>query len=774
MNEITRNSRKEGVALILVIGMLALLMVLGVAFAIYMRTERVASGAFRNDVWGRQLVTVALNRAIEMANANTTNRYPQWDVLVSPGTDYVGTPMTMGMLSNFPCGGLVANSACATPNGPDSVTLASNAPSVSTGVVVNLRDLSYGLITNVSGQTLYHTALSGGVANVWSAGDGCRILQPAWTNIPTASGGGRVGFVVINCSGLLDVNYAGGASRQMGGSGQEIQLGNLPDVVDTNLLTTYRVKPFETMQELTACGNGLFGRRPTSFVCFSAMPTNSAVVNIGGSASSLINEMVEIKKAFTNSYTGNAEYNSLFTRFLPADADLLYSNLIDYVDDDVIPGNLGDAASSGHPEGPCVEPIWMANEVCVSNVVVFTPTDPSLTNFVVRGTNWTGVEYIFPFMGRSGSQKTKFIPSVTISPVSGSVVTTIAGTRTFSPYAALGIIAGSMIPDYQVKFSPCPMAKDGQTVPSSDIPVAVTTNKFHVNVTISYQSKVVDIVSNIPDISVSMNTTFSGPPNNIYTSRGIASMECLDPRMNYDATKWLSSSASSMGAVNGRTTNQWANPLLARKDRDSLMYVRNGPIQTAGELGYLFLGQEWETVRLVPNGSGPLMGKMHPVLDYFTASQPTNGVYKGIVNVNSKNRDVMTSLIKNMPTGTPTNSPLSDDDVNSLVDYMIARSTTNEFAALSELGTVPFTNYYPAAATNWLDREAFARNLSGLVGVQQRYYLILLYAEATKIAPDGKVSVVVSSKGIAEVWQDPLPLGGPNRTMVRMLQILDE
>ena len=64
---------RQGIALIMVVGMLALMMVMGVAFAIFMRTERVAAGSFRTDVRARNLLQVALHQAIEAIDTSMMN-----------------------------------------------------------------------------------------------------------------------------------------------------------------------------------------------------------------------------------------------------------------------------------------------------------------------------------------------------------------------------------------------------------------------------------------------------------------------------------------------------------------------------------------------------------------------------------------------------------------------------------------------------------------------------------------------------------------------------
>ena len=63
-----RQGARRGVALVIVLGMLALMTLLAVAFSIYMRTERMASGNFKSDVRTRQLLHAALTRAIADIN----------------------------------------------------------------------------------------------------------------------------------------------------------------------------------------------------------------------------------------------------------------------------------------------------------------------------------------------------------------------------------------------------------------------------------------------------------------------------------------------------------------------------------------------------------------------------------------------------------------------------------------------------------------------------------------------------------------------------------
>ena len=143
---------RQGIALILVVGMLGLMMVMAVAFAVFMRTERVAAGSFRTDVRARALLQVALSRAVASIDADmiATNRiYPTWDALYAGGTNYVREALTKNALDQIPLGALIPQGICL--EGAANYVVVNHAvPGGNKGAVINLTDHSFGLITNVA------------------------------------------------------------------------------------------------------------------------------------------------------------------------------------------------------------------------------------------------------------------------------------------------------------------------------------------------------------------------------------------------------------------------------------------------------------------------------------------------------------------------------------------------------------------------------------------------------------------------------------------------
>nr|HQQ92261.1 hypothetical protein [Kiritimatiellia bacterium] len=77
-------ARRRGSALLIVLGFLSFMVISGVSFAIYMRTERQASSNYRHAVNGRHVLNTALARAMEEVDAelrrtsNQSLKFPDW------------------------------------------------------------------------------------------------------------------------------------------------------------------------------------------------------------------------------------------------------------------------------------------------------------------------------------------------------------------------------------------------------------------------------------------------------------------------------------------------------------------------------------------------------------------------------------------------------------------------------------------------------------------------------------------------------------------------
>lgn len=82
---------RRGVALVVVLGMLAVLMLMAVAFSIHMRIERTGASNYRYGVQARHMAWAAVANAAKdidglMTKGGEPQLYPDWEIKGSTGT----------------------------------------------------------------------------------------------------------------------------------------------------------------------------------------------------------------------------------------------------------------------------------------------------------------------------------------------------------------------------------------------------------------------------------------------------------------------------------------------------------------------------------------------------------------------------------------------------------------------------------------------------------------------------------------------------------------
>jgi len=805
MNNIRRNDSesRSGIALIMVVGMLALMVVMAVAFAVFMRTERVAAGSFKTDVKARNLLQVALSRAINAIDTNMTASsriYPNWETLQTSGGAYVTEALTKNMLDQIPLAALTPQGMCLVDGTANTLIGNVNMPNVAKGAVINMTDHSFGIVTNVvsvgGGATrVDHTSLSGGTLNTWRANDQYYFLQPSMTaDLSVDQGGGRYGYVVINCSGLLDINYVGGMSRGVGTNAMEIQLQSLPEgVVINSLISERQSANFETLQELIGRGKakGVFTGFPHHFTCYSSAITNDGRVNLGGTVADLVGRKDQIIGALTNLTCQDPSIPS--TSFSLAEAGVLFTNLIDFVDSDSIPGNLGDPASLGDPSGHYVEKVPMANEIVVTNRVVFNldrSTFPGMaTNYIMSGSNLVSVEFMTPVLDPvvAGNMSWSFA----LEGTSGDTHVYPAQNGVFTPDTRFG----GLLNLYVVRTMQLAMVGDPVPKPINLNPITCT---YNAKVLTKAGPVVVDVATNAEvqlkiTVSISPSGGLDGGVYTQYVGIGVGGIECIDPRLNGDSNSWISSRAYTLGTTNFAALlyldpytlpgarpqeRNILGPPSKGKDGDTLMYVPNAPLISVGDLGYIFYGTSvnsaWETVRLFKIGANDY-GKMHAVLDHFTIDNLANGVPKGRMNPNTRNTNVLNAVFEDMPVNrrhsSGVMSVLDATQLNAVETSLINRAATNSFHGLSEFGAIRWDLVNPA--WNSLEKESIIRNSCGLFDVRQNFFLILLYADVTRRDLEGSLASTSPMMGVAEVWRDPLITTNDYPISIHFFQIIE-
>ncbi|MDA0322469.1 MAG: hypothetical protein O2923_07100 [Verrucomicrobia bacterium] len=733
---------KRGIALILMLGILALMAMLALTFSGTMRMERAASGNFREAAQAREILYASLTRALEALDSEIgTNGYPDWidDVYVSGGGGSIS--LLSGEATNFVPGAL------------------------------------WGAATSNS---------------------------PGWIDIDE----GRGAFMILNCSGLLDANYVGGSTNRTYGTNlNEIVLAGLSEMQDESGFFDDRTNGhyrYETLRELSNLQSANLSDWPQSLFHYSrallgyldqAGSPQTNVVNISGSASNLVADRTRIVAAFTGAGLNGAE------------AAFAFENLIDYVDADSVPRDIGSGTTEAVP---------MINEVQVIPIILPTQAFPASvlppgygvgveeasTLLLVR------VEFFYPFVKASpdnftlhyrievdpgGSTPAEIAEATTFIAAGGEGTADVGYNSEVKRYYTVDIITTNFSTSTVVRSTSESIVYDvdiwlavsNATDLVDAMPFPVTAAPMEIETTaLNIPTSITEFVSSVPIVST--NGTEAG-----------------DPRFNWDpalaAVQWFPYSLWGPGyqgsIFDGPASLPVANKITQEILTNSItdghtdMYVANEPLRQPGELSYLLRGanisdRAWRTIRLFELfGSGSNYLPPDRILDRFTTVSNTV-VFRGRVNPNTRQRDVLASLFYEMPLdeypGLGDNRILLFSDAQRLADSFLSARGSDRFQNLSELGTLSdiFTDPALMTATPF-EREAFLRNSSELLSVRQNLFTILLSGESVVRAQDSQVwvereaaarygvapgwftTVEADQRAVAIVWRDPYP--DPNR-----------
>lgn len=698
----SKRCSRSGMVLIVVLGFLAVLSVLAVSLIVTMRVERLATNSFAETVRARQLIHTALARAMQAIDDEMVNNelvYPPWDV-------YSNQAGVIAITNPFPD----LHSRLYVPG-----RLTNQLPNV-----IRMQNVTVG--TTVIG---------------------------------------RVGFVVVDMSGLVDANVAATRPRRRGFEGGEVQLSTLSDVRDLATFLNRRSnewRRFESNAELYyvagANGGTLFTNTPIrSFATFSRFGpdyrTNAtaprAKVSLAGDAASLQAREAEIVARFIECGIPNAS--------------MVFSNLLDYVDTDSIPRDL---------DSFCTEAVPMVNEVIFSNEV---------TRQVIGGITQTThrlymtVETWFPFGDRS-------FGAAQLVPVGSPIINVVninVPDLNIDPIANLATNFILTIPPHAPNsFQQVTYVWEKQTNTTATLPPTVNI-QVEVNARLAVEQNNARLDSaRLPNTRI---TVRARSPNSSANSQ-IGSFSVNDPRLNHDPAQWQLTMA-------GAATPGQLNSTASGGEGVSSMYVRDFPLDlpkvgvgvgSVGELGFLSVGQPWRTIALY-NTPG---GVMHPVLDHFTINEPP--IRRGLVNINSQDPDVLAAAFAGAPiesfpgSGGPT---ITVAAARWLATNILQRNTSPDInRSIALIGDFD-ANFLAEVngrlsspvLTNDALRESIIRNSAGLFSYRQNLFNIYLYAQS--LTPGGMVGA--EARAIATVWRDPEfddPDNDPCRFMVRFFRWL--
>ncbi len=226
-------------------------------------------------------------------------------------------------------------------------------------------------------------------------------------------------------------------------------------------------------------------------------------------------------------------------------------------------------------------------------------------------------------------------------------------------------------------------------------------------------------------------------------------------------------------AVTGER-NEWA------------MYVKNGPFESVGELGYLLCLHQrpWQTISLLGNYH-PATNLVFTVLDHFTIA--TNRVRHGLVSMNSQWSNVLATAFLNCPLelapgirqyGMPAASVVVSRAESLLIgENIIQRRDALQPLGFRNLSDIRYTSLFDPALimprlTSWMAREGLVRNTCGLLGVRNNAFSVLLIGQAQRqfVNPERGVTetrTLAAQRAMATIWRDPYFSPDPHTTTLR-------
>ena len=710
-----KNDSRQGIALVIVLGFLSLLIVLAVAFAISMRTERLTALAYLNKVTTENVKEAALARLMSDMDRQlkvTTTR------------------------SLFPTVGIWVSTNGTASDGIDFLPTS---------------------FTN----SLNHLPLD--IWNLALAEEGKARWQGITNSAVSTNEIARYAYLVADVSGLIDISVAGELTHSNGITGRELSLEYVSEVQPSALVPnrTKYWKRFETIPELWQLargGNGL-GSYPSNIFVYSRFMADKY-------AASITNYIVPLFIGFdetafsSNSFQADVISRLTNSGLTQTDAQRVYWNLYEYVDVDHVPNRGPDPLKSINTES-----VPMINEIVLS-----AELSRPQTNYVLDV--YVDVETWHPFPSNSPSvqfdeSNLPFEFTVAGNPASANAVVLapplsplIAMPGTFSQAAYMFRTnrfhyrgSGSLASDptsigVQLKFNP---AKNLDLKLVSDVVDRVFPS-FD-----SYPQALIQPATLPPN---SGNNKLVSQPRN-------SSVSVIDPRYNYDNAYWERSSTPTLGKTNHNVTGKSG---IVAVEPAGEMYVRNGKLKSVAELGFLAVGDSgkaWHTISLYdPDGSGPEV--MHTVLDHFSIR--TNKVFFGKVHLDTPNEVAWKSVFLGADIESTPGNKIDDfnwNDTAALRDRFLNKATS-PITNISSVGWIGDALIAQNNLSTDARRESVIRNSYEMFGLRQNLFVLYLITQSR-----GSL-IPAEDKSIYYLWRDPIPnANGQHAWRVRFTSQLD-
>ncbi len=620
-----------GMAVVIVLGMLAIMTIMAFSFATLMRTDRAATGNFVEEIRARQLIDVAIARALAtiaeecgakgLFTTNVTRRVaPSW---------------------------LVTNSFSA-----DGSLWSSNAASI---------------MSNVFGgyvpDALWNDALS--------AASKARWIELITTNQGQTYKAGRVAYIILDCSGFIDANIAGGAARSYGVNAAEITLSALTN--DFNNASSFISRRntdvrYETLDELNNTADGIYSPVQNLFVFSYARPdfwdeagkTNRQQVNLSGDATQIESRRAAILNALV-SYCG----------LTPQQAGIFLTNLLDYVDEDLVPRDFSYS----------IEAVPLLNEIVIES------GDAGAGQMYTKATVeiWNPFDY----------------------PRNAFVITTLR-----TQFGSKKGETNSLNADPK-KYNVTP-------------PLQITEPS---NATYNVEVYAELAISNITGLVI-VDKMQSSITKNITCGQTV-SFQVANPLYNYEPAKWIERTPATLGTNNVNLADDptWISdfsliPISISTDV--------GHLNTVGELGNIIY-EGWRSIKLYGPNLHPVLS-VFGLSENINETYISKPAYRfGLINPNGANEEVWKALLDKMPINqylSKTVSVASAETLTKIVTPLF--NNAGLFTNVADIGRCwPNASAFPSFCNNEFERESVIGNLAGLLNTRQQVFTILVEAQAS-------------------------------------------
>jgi hypothetical protein len=734
---------KQGIALVIVLGMLATLVLMGVAFSISMRTERLAAAAYVDVIRARHLVDVAIAEVLtqELEDALAGAYYPDWDAYTSGSDGSSGIDFLETVNENFVPPAL---EAAARAEGP----------------------INWQNILDPLDPTILH---------------------------------GQYAYMAINVSGMLDANAVAATNRAYGEIPGEMQMDvdgaafaandamrqlrdnivRFENVPELRSLYTTRTFPGADRPESEIAHFHVYSRYPQGYAAdggegpLTAFPQGM----IGGDPSgwneaAILDALTRQPFLFDSAPALNTE---LATMFL--------DQMVDFASETYVPRNV---------EAPTAKRVPMINEVIVTPEVELTSNPPGGNQFTLRIT--VDVETWYPWSARPLDPGLPFAVAMNGAPtltrvrpaafaglqsalalVSGPDPASFQGNPS-NPYLVSTFVFEATIP------SPPPAALRALAVemalPQMDVTGAGTPVD---RVLATWAANAFQFGFRMGGIAPDGPAVAGIPAARAYSAN--------DPRLNEDPGTAVTAGPQSQWQSSTATPDAPNATLNGPAEEVEYMYTRQGPFYNPAEVSYLLFDDTvpWRTVPLL----GTVAGRdVHLIPGRLTTLGETNSTVAGKVNINTSSINALASAFRGAPSqraaGT-INDSLSDSRAVELAELIEGRIDAlpegglRQVAELAEhlsIGDLSGLLTSPPDEGTKFYYESPIRTSYNLLGTRHNLFSIFLAVrvfprgfDASTPAAELDASAMAEQRAVLTVWRDPFVTGtgatSANETFLR-------